>query len=181
MYATRRTGGGGVALLLIAAVAWYGLDHHSLSTDWQPAASTVGTSHEMSGTQLAATWGSPGTSQVRVDFLGHMVQFHSGAPASALAAVSAAINARHLNYHLDSVGTLSIRGRTSDPSDLSYHAFGVAIDINPATNPYVASGAPARHDMPAVYVQIFLAHGFTWGGNWSSPKDYMHFEFHGKP
>lgn len=22
----------------------------------------------------------------------------------------------------------------------------------------------------------FTAHGFTWGGDWSNPKDYQHFE-----
>ena len=24
--------------------------------------------------------------------------------------------------------------------------------------------------------RIFTAHGFSWGGNWSNPKDYQHFE-----
>jgi hypothetical protein len=143
------------------------------------AATGTDSGAELSGSQLQAQWGKPGSSQVTVNFQGHLLQFHSGGPADALRAVSAAITAAHVNYRTTNVSTLSIRGRTSDPSDLSYHAFGLAIDINPQSNPYVASGAAAAHDMPSQYVQIFTAHGFVWGGNWSKPKDYMHFEYHG--
>ena len=25
-------------------------------------------------------------------------------------------------------------------------------------------------------LQLFLEHGFTWGGSWNSVKDYQHFE-----
>jgi hypothetical protein len=73
----------------------------------------------------------------------------------------------------------------------SMHAYGLAIDVNPVENPYVAgshvsppAGAPyadrssrARgviHRRGFV-VRAFRRIGWEWGGNWSYPKDYMHF------
>lgn len=79
---------------------------------------------------------------------------------------------------------------------LSKHSYGLAIDINPRYNPYVkrtaerviiepASGAPyvdRESDFPYkieaddLCVRLFKEHGFTWGGDWRSLKDYQHFE-----
>lgn len=80
---------------------------------------------------------------------------------------------------------------------LSNHAKGMAIDINPRYNPYVKmvgdrlSIEPANsvdyvdrskaflykidHEDPCF--QIFIKHGFSWGGDWTNRKDYQHFEF----
>ncbi len=71
---------------------------------------------------------------------------------------------------------------------LSKHATGRAIDINPFQNPYIkgdmiipknSSYAPEiegtlRSDHPIVLT--FLRLGWEWGGNWTSLKDYQHFE-----
>lgn len=72
----------------------------------------------------------------------------------------------------------------------SEHAFGEAVDLNPAENPYVGCGQTRsrasrpylnrgwhRPGMvtPAV-VRAFESAGWGWGGNWTgSTKDYMHF------
>jgi hypothetical protein len=72
----------------------------------------------------------------------------------------------------------------------SQHAYGRAIDLNPAENPYVGCGRtrnPTRRAYldrsrlrpgmvtPAV-VQAFRSIGWGWGGAWTcSTKDYMHF------
>jgi peptidoglycan L-alanyl-D-glutamate endopeptidase CwlK len=70
---------------------------------------------------------------------------------------------------------------------LSYHAFGKAIDINPALNPYFHDGivepAGATYDptRPGVLtdaapaVRFLLGRGWTWGGHWQNP-DYQHFQ-----
>jgi peptidoglycan LD-endopeptidase CwlK len=71
---------------------------------------------------------------------------------------------------------------------LSNHAYGRAIDINPFQNPYIKDGLVlpygARFD-PSIpgtltadhsIVRAFLQLGWVWGGNWTSPKDYQHFE-----
>lgn len=67
-------------------------------------------------------------------------------------------------------------------SELSAHAMGYALDINPLLNilPPGAQhvpGAPGvlTHDHPVVLCAKKL--GFTWGGDWTSLRDYQHFEF----
>ena len=80
---------------------------------------------------------------------------------------------------------------------LSYHAQGLAIDINPRYNPYVTFAAdgsaqispengvpyadremffPMKIDRNDLCYQLFTAHGFEWGGDWDTPLDYQHFE-----
>lgn len=80
---------------------------------------------------------------------------------------------------------------------LSNHAYGLALDLNPLYNPYVASGEdgsltilPAgsetyvdrdqsfehKIDKNDLAYRLFTEHGFTWGGSWNSLKDYQHFE-----
>ena len=78
---------------------------------------------------------------------------------------------------------------------LSRHAYGLAIDINPLYNPWIyekdgetivdpPSGAEyADRSLKNEYyltgedlcTQLFLAHGFSWGGDWEDSKDYQHF------
>lgn len=90
--------------------------------------------------------------------------------------------------------------RVVDGTDsLSKHALGCAIDINPFYNPYVVfnkdgSGEtyispkgseiyadrskdfPYKIDESDLCYKLFKEHGFTWGGNWNSSKDYQHFQ-----
>lgn len=82
-------------------------------------------------------------------------------------------------------------------SNLSNHAYGCAIDINPQQNPYVIyeNGAPSQwsHSNADEFIdresgkahvithedlcyQIFSDYGFSWGGDWENPKDFQHFE-----
>ena len=57
--------------------------------------------------------------------------------------------------------------------ELSKHARGLAVDINPFENPYVR---PYKIDKDDLCYRLFRAHGFYWGGTWRSVKDYQHFE-----
>ena len=79
---------------------------------------------------------------------------------------------------------------------LSAHSRGMAVDINPLYNPYVKRYpdrvyvAPAtateyvnRHgafpykiDRDDLCCRLFLEHGFEWGGDYKTIKDYQHFE-----
>ena len=84
-------------------------------------------------------------------------------------------------------------------SSLSKNALGCAIDINPFYNPYVVfnkgkagetyispAGSEIYADRSKVFAykidendlcyKLFKEHGFTWGGNWNSCKDYQHFQ-----
>ena len=56
-------------------------------------------------------------------------------------------------------------------SHLSTHSWGIAIDLNPDTNPL---GSPG--DMAPELVGLFQEFGFTWGGRFTRP-DPMHFQF----
>lgn len=57
-------------------------------------------------------------------------------------------------------------------SKLSTHAWGIAIDLNPATNQLGTKGS-----MDPGVVAIFKEHGFSWGGDFEGRKDPMHFQF----
>lgn len=82
-------------------------------------------------------------------------------------------------------------------STLSNHAYGCAIDINPLQNPYVWHGSDGslqcqdpdatpyldrNLDDPHIIRkgdicdEIFSAHDFSWGGDWTDPIDYQHYE-----
>lgn len=75
---------------------------------------------------------------------------------------------------------------------LSNHALGLAIDINPQINPFVQgsyvspkNGAayadrtkdfPGKIDAGDLCYQLFMHYGWEWGGVWTRYQDYQHFE-----
>lgn len=71
---------------------------------------------------------------------------------------------------------------------LSNHAYGRAIDINPATNPYIKGtivlppGATYDPDAKGAITSdsavatTLVELGWDWGGSWRDRKDYQHFE-----
>lgn len=77
----------------------------------------------------------------------------------------------------------------------SQHAYGRAVDVNPFENPEVrgtavdppAAAAWADRSRTAAAVihhgdsawRAFAAAGWTWGGDWTYPLDYMHFSANG--
>ncbi len=99
-------------------------------------------------------------------------------------------NTSAFNYREVSTGT----------GKLSLHAYGRAIDINPQINPYVYRNGTGAHENAREFwsrdiskwtreidkkayigndteiYRIFKKYGWTWGGDWSSAKDYQHFE-----
>lgn len=80
---------------------------------------------------------------------------------------------------------------------ISKHSDGLAVDINPRYNPYYkvkTSGKvvvkpeesveyldrnaafPYKIQKGDLCYRLFKQHGFHWGGDWASGKDYQHFE-----
>ena len=80
---------------------------------------------------------------------------------------------------------------------VSEHSFGLAVDINPRYNPYFKVKASGKvivrpegseeylnREANSPYIikkgdlcyRLFKQHGFQWGGDWASGKDYQHFE-----
>lgn len=110
------------------------------------------------------------------------------------------------NYGGDDTASMSANNtscfnyRVVDGStSLSNHAYGKAIDINPYYNPYIVFGRnedgsdyisptgseiyadrsqsfPHKIDDSDLCYRLFKEHGFTWGGDWNSCKDYQHFQ-----
>lgn len=85
----------------------------------------------------------------------------------------------------------------TEQDSLSPHALGLAIDINPFYNPCIrfpkeggqivlpegsesytdrSVAFPYKIDTEDLCYRLFTEHGFTWGGNWNSMKDYQHFQ-----
>jgi hypothetical protein len=65
--------------------------------------------------------------------------------------------------------------RISPDGALSLHAWGLAVDLNASSNPF---GGRSRQD-PRL-VRTLRRHGFSWGGDWPTRPDPMHFEFRGR-
>lgn len=141
---------------------------------------------QMSQADLTKVYGNPGTAAshpeiasklVTVDFNGRKVKVHQLA-AGCLKAVANEIKTNNIAYKIKEMGCYRYDGNGAGQiGTRSYHTYGVACDINWSTNPF--SSGPTAHDMPQAYVDAFHHHGWSWGGNWNSVKDYMHFEFNG--
>lgn len=58
---------------------------------------------------------------------------------------------------------------------MSYHAWGLAIDLNATQNPM---GTQLITDMPSWIDEVAAEYGLFWGGNFNRRKDAMHFECH---
>jgi len=96
--------------------------------------------------------------------------------------------------------SFNFRFMTGSTTKISKHGLGLAIDINTLYNPYVkqksdgtwhiepATGEeyafnrdnrtdiPYKIDHEDLAYKLFTAAGFEWGGDWTSLKDYQHFE-----
>ncbi len=86
--------------------------------------------------------------------------------------------------------------KIANSDKLSNHSFGKAIDINPKYNPYVYNYNGQSYVEPEcgrdyadrqvinnyminhedLCYKLFVKHGFIWGGDWNTRKDYQHFE-----
>jgi hypothetical protein len=85
---------------------------------------------------------------------------------------------------------------TTGGTSWSAHAYGLAIDLNPFNNPYqkgdvvlpeLASSyldrswkRPGMIQPGSLVVREFARIGWSWGGSWSSLKDYQHFSATGR-
>jgi hypothetical protein len=79
-------------------------------------------------------------------------------------------------YKINSLGGFSMRGKRGG-GGWSQHAYGNAIDINPDKNPMTGK---LITDMPPNVRDMAAKYGLSWGGDWKSTKDAMHFEWMGK-
>ncbi|MCU1678670.1 MAG: hypothetical protein JWM93_3428 [Frankiales bacterium] len=98
----------------------------------------------------------------------------------------------------ESVATLAYNCRSvTNGASYSQHAYGTAVDVNPAQNPFISSSGAILPETATLYVNrasyrigimhrggtvvnAFAAAGLAWGGLWHYSKDYMHFSVTGR-
>jgi len=93
------------------------------------------------------------------------------------------------NLSMEANNTSCFNYRTiTGSNNLSKHALGRAIDINPVQNPYIRGNtvlpANSRYNTNEsgtltndnVIVITLISRGWVWGGNWTALKDYQHLE-----
>lgn len=80
-------------------------------------------------------------------------------------------------YSSDAAGAWTWR-TVGGKRNMSYHAFGTALDINSYNNPYNEDDVLIT-DMPVWYRDAWRSEGFCWGGDWVSVKDAMHYSWMG--
>jgi D-alanyl-D-alanine carboxypeptidase len=84
----------------------------------------------------------------------------------------------------------------SSSGSWSMHAYGLAIDVNPVENPYVLGDRvlppagrryldrelerPGMAVEGGALVRAFASVGWSWGGRWTSSRDYQHFSTNGR-
>jgi D-alanyl-D-alanine carboxypeptidase len=134
--------------------------------------------------------------EVAEDMVGIMSRlFEAGFPIERMEPVDVYGGDDDLSMAANNTSAFNCRPVTGG-SSWSEHSYGRAIDVNPLVNPYVvgrtvlppegAAYADRSLDAPGMIhdgdlvVEAFAAHGWIWGGTWSSPKDYQHFSTSGR-
>ena len=105
---------------------------------------------------------------------GKAIQIHHALSSLFQSCLSAAI-ASAPRYEISMLGGYCARHQRNDPNlPLSIHSYGAAFDLNWNANPM---GKRLVTDIPIDFVRAFTSKGWVWGGDWSSIKDPMHFQF----
>jgi hypothetical protein len=122
---------------------------------------------------------------VRVQLFGRTLTVHAKV-ADALARVAARLSGARardprLGAFLDQLGGAFAARAIAGTRRPSPHAYGIALDLNPARTHYWRWQKPGepiawRSTVPQSIVDAFEAEGFIWGGRWYH-YDTMHFEY----
>jgi len=84
----------------------------------------------------------------------------------------------HIQANVANIGANQFGGCYADrmirgsSKNISNHAFGAAIDIDPDRNPLGAKTGK----MSPIVINAFKREGWLWGGDYKGRKDWMHFE-----
>jgi hypothetical protein len=98
----------------------------------------------------------------------------------------------------DNTSAFNCRSATGSTS-WSEHAYGLAVDLDPIENPYVAANGTVSHRASKVFAdrarvsgrpgvivdggvvtRAFGRIGWGWGGRWSGARDYQHLSANGR-
>ena len=120
--------------------------------------------------------------------------FAAGFPIQRMVSVDAYRGNDVASMAAGNTSAFNCRKVVGNPYRISQHSYGNAIDINPAQNPYVASGVvypsgsgtyldrrnhrQGMHVNGTAVLETMRAEGWSWGARWSEP-DYHHFSSNG--
>jgi len=125
---------------------------------------------------FAATY--PKNDLVQIDFAGQNIRVHRKV-AEAFSRVAKRLEPgrrKYADFLRPLGGTISDR-KIAGTNRTSTHAYGIAIDLNPARAHYWRwSAGRWQNKIPQSLVDAFEAEGFIWGGRWAH-FDTMHFEY----
>jgi hypothetical protein len=117
--------------------------------------------------------GAPGTNLVQLtDQQGHTYTVNKAASTNFQGFLK---ELEGTGYKVTSLGGYSMRAKAGGGGGLSEHAYGLAIDINPGANPFRGN----HTDLPKNIHDMAARYGLVWGGDWTDPKDPMHFQWGG--
>lgn len=127
---------------------------------------------------ISRFFGAPGTNLIAYNLFGHEISIHH-LVAPYLDHIQKAVNEAKTGYNFTNVTSFNMRPKKGG-GGRSLHSWGIAIDINPETNPYQSRNwGPPETDIPGPIIDIFKKYGFAWGGDWPGERDPMHFEWYG--
>ena len=127
--------------------------------------------------KISAFFGPPGARLTNYNFFGNNVLIHE-LVVPYLDNVQKEIKDAQINYNFSNVTTFNPRSKRGGGGK-SLHSWGIAIDINPDSNPYQRTYDAPQTDIPGKVIEIFKKYGFFWGGDWPGERDPMHFEWYG--
>jgi hypothetical protein len=122
--------------------------------------------------------------------------FAMGYPIRRMVPVDAYHGSDFASIQADNTSAFNCRDATGS-SSWSEHAFGLAVDLDPCENPYVAADGFEAHKRCLRYVdrslpdpgvihagdkvvRAFASVGWGWGGTWQGARDYQHFSANGR-
>src|SRR3990172_1571966 len=150
---------------------------------WLKAAGIIRTGAEavvgcQGSNQISNFFGPPGSRLVSYNLFGHEILIHE-LVAPYLDHVQKEVNDAKTGYNFTNVTSYNYRSKISG-GGRSLHSWGIAVDLNPETNPYQTGNyGPPQTDIPGQIIDIFKKYGFAWGGDWPGERDAMHFEWYG--
>lgn len=128
--------------------------------------------------QISSFLGSPGANLTTYNLFGQEVSVNEMI-VPYLDQVQKEVNAAKTGYSFNTIFTYNNRSKVGGGGK-SLHSWGIAIDINPESNPYQPGNyGPPQTDIPNQIIDIFRKYGFVWGGEWPGERDAMHFEWYG--
>lgn len=131
-----------------------------------------------SSRQISDFFGSPGSNMISYNLFGSEILINQ-IVTPYLDHIQKDVNDAKTGYNFTNVTSYNNRPKIWGGGK-SLHSWGIAIDINPAANPYQPGNyGPPQTDVPSQIIDIFKKYGFAWGGDWPGERDPMHFEWYG--